>query len=378
MGQIFKYRVLPCFSYIKMAKITTTIWKIDPHTEAKHAILRKYLDAWLPILTKHIPKVVFIDGFAGPGEYIDGKDGSPIIAIRSVIDHKINIESKVIFLFVERDPDRCEFLNEKLKKMKFPKNIIYECECGAFAEVVGTILDDLAKRGAKLAPTFVFIDPFGFRGVNFDVIKKIMKNDKCEVLINFMFEDINRFIDLPQNEKAYNEFFGTDGWKKVREKKDSKERLKILHGLYKKQLEKIAKYVISFKMVNKFNKIDYFLFFTTNHRLGLEKMKESMWRVDPGGSFQFSDATYDPNQTMLFEKEPNFSLLKRNILKEYKGKRVSIGDLEDFVVVKTPFLKTHYKTRILKPMEKESKIKVIYNDKRRLGTYPEGALVEFL
>ena len=33
-----------------MAK-RATLWTITRSTEAKHAILRKYLDAWLPILS---------------------------------------------------------------------------------------------------------------------------------------------------------------------------------------------------------------------------------------------------------------------------------------------------------------------------------------
>ncbi|MFZ7121222.1 MAG: three-Cys-motif partner protein TcmP, partial [Eubacteriaceae bacterium] len=53
-----------------MSKISSTIWAIEPHTEAKHAILRKYLDAWLPIITRWNGKVLYIDGFAGPGEYV--------------------------------------------------------------------------------------------------------------------------------------------------------------------------------------------------------------------------------------------------------------------------------------------------------------------
>jgi len=361
-----------------MSKINTTIWKIEPHTEAKHAILKKYLDAWLPILTRHIQKVVFIDGFAGPGEYIGGKNGSPIIAIRSVINHKIDIKSEIFFLFVEKDPNRYEFLKDKLRNINLPKNIKYDCRCGNFSEVVGSILEDLSKRRVSLAPTFVFIDPFGFKGVPFNIIKKLMNNTKCEVLINFMFEDINRFIDLPQNEPTYNDFFGTREWKKVKSKKDPKERLKLLHELYKKQLESIAKYVLSFKMVNKFNKVDYFLFFATNHIRGLEKMKESMWRVDPSGSFQFSDATYNPNQTMLFEKEPKFSLLKKKILDEYNGKIINIGDLENFISTKTTFLKTHYKSRILRQMEKEREIEVTCNHNRRKGTYPIGTSIKFL
>ncbi|PIU78275.1 MAG: hypothetical protein COZ28_01740 [Candidatus Moranbacteria bacterium CG_4_10_14_3_um_filter_44_15] len=56
-----------------MTKITSTIWNIEPHTEEKHEILRKYLDAWLPIMTRWNGRVLYIDGFAGPGEYIGGK-----------------------------------------------------------------------------------------------------------------------------------------------------------------------------------------------------------------------------------------------------------------------------------------------------------------
>lgn len=361
-----------------MSKINTTIWKIEPHTEAKHAILKKYLDAWLPILTNRMPKVVFIDGFAGPGEYIGGKEGSPIIAINSMINHKIDIKSKVLFLFVEKDSDRCNFLKEKLKKIEIPSNIKYQVQCGEFAKVVGSILDDLEKEGAKLAPTFVFIDPFGFKGVPFTIIEKIMENKRCEVLINFMFEDINRFVELPQNEKTLNTLFGTEKWKEVKGKDNPQERLKILHGLYKERLERIAKHVVSFKMINKSNKTDYFLFFATNHILGLKKMKASMWKVDSGGEFQFSDATYNPNQTVLFELEPNFNYLKKIILDEYKGKEVCVEDLENFIILKTSFLETHYKTRILKPMEEKEKIKVISPGKRRFGTYPSGTVIRFL
>jgi hypothetical protein len=46
-----------------------TIWPIEPHTSAKHQILRKYLDAWLPIVGTYNKRIIYIDGFAGPGEY---------------------------------------------------------------------------------------------------------------------------------------------------------------------------------------------------------------------------------------------------------------------------------------------------------------------
>ena len=60
----------------------TTVWPLEPHTKAKHEILRRYLGAWFPILTSGgwNRRVIFLDGFAGPGRYSACEPGSPIIA----------------------------------------------------------------------------------------------------------------------------------------------------------------------------------------------------------------------------------------------------------------------------------------------------------
>lgn len=55
-----------------MAKHLGTIWPLDPHSPAKHAILRRYLQACVPILGRTHGRVVYIDGFAGPGVYTGG------------------------------------------------------------------------------------------------------------------------------------------------------------------------------------------------------------------------------------------------------------------------------------------------------------------
>jgi len=63
-------------------------WEYREHTRVKHELLRKYLRAWAVILGKFHRKILFFDGFAGRGEYIDemtGKIvtlGSPIICLQ--------------------------------------------------------------------------------------------------------------------------------------------------------------------------------------------------------------------------------------------------------------------------------------------------------
>src|SRR6266446_2858127 len=99
-----------------------TTWAADPHTLAKHAILRRYLQAWFPILTQQASalarqfgkapnrEVLFIDGFAGPGEYTNGKEGSPVIALKAALNHAIAFPIPVRMMFIEERPDRFQHL----------------------------------------------------------------------------------------------------------------------------------------------------------------------------------------------------------------------------------------------------------------------------
>jgi hypothetical protein len=38
-------------------------------------------------MARHNGRILFVDGFAGPGRYLDGEDGSPLIALKTLLDH---------------------------------------------------------------------------------------------------------------------------------------------------------------------------------------------------------------------------------------------------------------------------------------------------
>src|SRR4029453_8051963 len=111
----------------------------------------------------------------------------------------------------------------------------------------------------------------------------------CEVLFNFMYEEINRFIEIPEQTKNFDELFGTYAWRDVASIDDSRARRAFFHALYVRQLRQAAgaRYVRAFEMANKNDATDYFLFFATNSRKGIQKMKEAMWKVDESGMFRF-------------------------------------------------------------------------------------------
>lgn len=364
---------------ISMAKRLATIWKIDPHTQAKHLILKIYWQAWFPIMTRWNQRVLYIDGFAGPGVYEGGEKGSPVIVLETARDHIAQPENEVIFTFIEKDTARFEHLDSVIDDLRptLPKNFKCSCIKGSFDETLTAVLNEIERANKTLAPAFVFVDPFGFSHTPFKIISRLMKNSKCEVFINFMYEEINRFISIPDQQVNYDELFGTDKWRVIVTIADPRERKTKLHDLYLAQLREIARYVRSFEMINKGSSTDYFLFFATNSQRGLAKMKEAMWRTDPTGDFQFSDATEGVGMMKLFN-QPNYERLKGQILATYKGKSVSIEKLTEFVVENTEFLETHFKTPILKPMEEQNELTAeLLARPRRKGTFPNGTIISF-
>jgi three-Cys-motif partner protein len=365
-----------------MAAPRQTVWDLEPHTRAKHELLKRYLQAWMVILSQgRFPEILYIDGFAGPGEYAGGEAGSPIIALDTALGFKPPLTAKVHFLFVEKDDTRADHLRKQVALRALPANFSVIVEGGiTFKAAFEKRYSEFVRNG-RLMPTFAFIDPFGWTGAPFSLVKTILAQRSCEVFVNFMYEEINRFIGHPDQVVNFNSFFGTDSWKRCVDTTDPLMRNRCLHDLYLQQLHTTAgaAYVRSFEMSNARDVTDYYLFYATNELLGLKKMKEAMWKADESGEFCFSDAT-DPRQLVLFEKTPNLPALRARLLAEFSGKEVSVADIEKFVLVETAFRETHYKS-ILKALEKDAGLLKVINAARgrRAGTFGDpGMVVSFV
>lgn len=354
-----------------------TTWLIVPHTQAKHIILQRYLEAWFPIMATQSGRLVYIDGFAGPGRYAGGEDGSPIIALRTAMGQPRLRGTEVVFLFIELDAQRKANLEQEVGRLAPPTNFSVTVHQGRFDETLAALLDRIDGQGARLAPTFAFLDPFGWSQTPMALIARLLRN-RSEVLITFIYEEINRFLGHPDQTDNRDRLFGSADWRPIAAIGDPSQRRRLLHDLYDQQLSRHARFVRSFEMRNIRNATDYFLFFATNHVRGLEKMKEAMWKADPLGGARFSDAT-DPQQLVLFGPEPEFATLRRQIAARYAGQTPDVDEIERFVIEETAFLSTHYK-RILRAMERERppSIRAARGPGGRRGTFPGGTAVTFL
>ncbi|MDA1014205.1 MAG: three-Cys-motif partner protein TcmP [Planctomycetota bacterium] len=342
-----------------------------PHTAAKHLLLKLYLDRWFPILGKFNTRLNYIDGFAGPGEYAGGEAGSPIIAVKSALAHvqkgTLSSSVKVTFVFVERNEAFAHHLREQLAKLRVPSQFSINVVDGEFAAVISEILDGAEDNNKQLAPTFAFVDPFGFSGIPFDLMRRILAYPKCEVFINVMVEFINRFLAHP-DEAVVSHFpitFGTDEVLKIPTR--SQRRVGQILDLYRRQLAQYASFVGRFDMKGKKDQQTYSLFFASNDPKGFLKMKEANWSVDKSTGSQFSDAF--ARQSRLFEAmgvEGLWDLLAE----KFRDQTVPMTEIEQFVTENTDFIPAHARS-LLAEHEEEEDISVIpqpgYN--RRKGTF---------
>ena len=128
-----------------MAAPSGVTWDLLPHTATKHEILRLYLGAWFPILGIGTAReLYYFDGFAGPGEYIGGEPGSPLIALDAAVQVASRLPSAVHFVFSELEAPRAQHLDQLLSARRYPSHFHVDVRStSSFEEVMTEYLEKL-------------------------------------------------------------------------------------------------------------------------------------------------------------------------------------------------------------------------------------------
>jgi len=214
-------------------------------------------------------------------------------------------------------------------------------------------LDELEGKGSTLAPTFFFVDPFGY-SIKMDTIKRIMNVPKSEVLINFMFNFINRSINIPSEADRLNMLFGTSKWEEIRPKTGADREDSIIN-LYKKQTKMFSNYSYAYKL--KFpdqNRTYYYLVHLTNHFKGCNIMKSAFAKHNSGRLEYSGNKGKDLSFFDLPEyKEDLITNFFRN--PSWKNKSLSFDEIIAIIIDDTPFIEKDIRTA-LKTMIKNGEI----------------------
>lgn len=363
------------------------LWEAPPHTIAKVAILERYLQAWFPIFgrVRGGYGLLYIDGFAGPGRYINHPDGSPVVALRSASKALSAIgpdwtAGDVHCAFIERHRRRFAHLEQHLEPFRGKHRLNTHLYRSSFVEGITKLKQDLPEAFTGTWPLFAFIDPFGATGAPFDIVADLLSRPRSEVLVNFDADSVSRIFragDSADHKRILNEIYGDDSWTDIFSDNASfHEQCRAALALYKRRLRSLEKvrYVFSFEMTKTGSTPDYFLIFASQHPTGLEKMKEAMKKMDQTGEYRFSDAHIGRQTLFRFDRPDDFA---PRLFEHFAGQHASYSDLRDYALNETPFVNPKSMLRILE-METNSRITVHgRNPKSRRGTYADEDMLSF-
>lgn len=328
--------------------------------EVKHAILKYYLGGYFGHMgqVNKFDEVIYVDGFAGPGSYSShGKkeDGSPLVAIKTLMNHMYlkNIK-KVIMYFVENDPNHFKKLERVINEYRASETMDYDKiilipKSGNFADIMSEILDEHESDGNNnTSPMLVFADPFGMKGLPFDIMKRIISRRNTELLVNVMYGFLNRRPDIC--EKVFQEFLGevNNDWKdRVFGEGNEEKKYRFLQR-YVNNLTVACPwdlYHFSFEIKNKTNRFIYHTLYLTSYIGNLDKMKHAMDKQSQSQcEFIFSEwcaknGKFDRNlkNKLMTEKQIAEEVIVK-IQNEFKDRMVRGKTISDFVIVHTPYL----------------------------------------
>lgn len=335
-------------------------------------------------MAKYQDKLLLVDGFAGPGRYAGGEDGSPLIMLRAFLEHahRERIErTRLEYFFVERHDGRFTHLQNEIESLRpLPPNVSAVPVHGEYGAVMDGIIGDAANR----VPTFAFIDPFGYAEAQLELTSRVLGFPRCEVLIFLPTPYLVRFVARDGQARSFDLLYGGRQWEQAIDLQ-GEQRARVLHDLFREALERDAAFVQSFEIVTDQGR-GYHLFFATNNIRGLEKWKEAAWSVDPvdGEAYRERRPTV---QTTLFDVvpgggaplhfEPNTAPLLRQLMDHFGDRRFTIEEAQDFTIRHTRFLSEgHLKNRTLLPAERNDLLVVVHRPSTR--GFPAGTSMQFV
>ena len=250
-------------------------YKGREQTYLKHFFLDKYLETVLFHIGFAQSEFVYVDCFSGPWrhEHEDLADTSIRISLDKLnyVREALGKQQKhpaIRAIFVEKDPIAFAALQHTIgqhhggvKTVAFP---------GEFEDNIPRILGEVGKGFA-----FCFIDPTGW-SVAMQRLQPLLRHKPSEVMINFMYDFINRAINSedPTTAASLDRFFGTHTWRTLR---DVGDRETAIINFYEDRIRTVGNftYVTSTKILKPLQERAYFhLIYATRSSKGIEKFRD--------------------------------------------------------------------------------------------------------
>jgi three-Cys-motif partner protein len=251
-------------------------YKDREQTYLKHLFLERYLDTVGYHIGYYHTEFIYVDCFAGPWRAVDQDLGDTSIRIslerlNSVRNGLAQQQRHPLIraIFVEESSTAFAMLQQMLQEHRGEIRTI--ALPGSFEQNIAGILDQIRSTF-----TFFFVDPTGWTGFAMDNLRPILQRRQGEVMINFMYDAINRFLSFksPSNENSLDRCFGTPTWRAIREAPD---RESAAVDLYMQQVRSVGDfaYVTSSRILKPLSERAYFhLIYATRNPKGVVEFRK--------------------------------------------------------------------------------------------------------
>jgi three-Cys-motif partner protein len=254
-------------------------------TKAKHFILKRYLQA-LAFKVLRFYDITYVDAFSGPWETKteDFLDSSFMIAISVLKDaqQKIQLQTerrpKIRCFFSENNRQAYTKLAAAIAPFHKPEeNFEIKTYFGEFENAISEIQTFISSSFP-----LIFIDPTGWKGYSFSKIGALFSRPKCEVLINFMYDFVNRAASMSDTKtiSSLDPILGGPGWETRLDPNLSRGR--AVEKLFRDNLAIVGNFdfVVSTKIDRPTaDRPHFFIAYGTKSRDGLKAFRETEYNV---------------------------------------------------------------------------------------------------
>ena len=162
-------------------------------TYLKHFFLERYLERVAYNVGSFAPDFVYVDAFAGPWRTDDPdfEDTSPIIAantlraVRQGLQRSGKSTVRIRCAFIESDQRAYARLRKLTERVS---DIEVLALYSTFEDAIPRLLEFVSDSFS-----LTFVDPTGWTGYRLDLIAPLLRRRLGEVIVNFMYDHMNRF-----------------------------------------------------------------------------------------------------------------------------------------------------------------------------------------
>lgn len=299
----------------------------DDGTKIKLEIFKKYFESWLPTFTKgkkiHWKNIFIYDLFSGVGKDCNGNFGSPLIIVEELKRHYHSIrENDLNIQLVFNDIERDNILKLELEINKIAPKRPYSIKFynKDFTELFDELYPQMIEDSQL--PMLFFFDQFGIKHVTEDLIIKILKLKRTDMLFFISSSFVKRFSELNEFQK----------YLKINKTIFDETRPfhchRIVFQYYQSMVPAKKEYYLAPFSIQKGKNI-YGLIFGSNHSLGIEKFLNIGWKLNSNsgdanfnideekialGELDLFENYNKPKKLQLFEIELSENILGRNLI----------------------------------------------------------------